>query len=144
VPPFSALSPGDRFAGPRQTITETMLTTVTALTGYVHPLFTDHEYVRERSPFAAPPAPGALLLLLLGGLAERSEAFDEHTVALLGFDDVRFLRAASVGDTVSSHFEVIDTEPRSDPAKGGIVRWRWCAEIDGEVVCEATARMLTR
>ena len=144
MPSFSDLHPGQAFDGPSRTITESLLTTMTSLGGYTHPLFTDHTYVESSSPFESPPAPGALVLFILGGLAESSPAFDHHTVALLGFDEVRFLNPVTAGTTLRSSFEVLETHP-SDRSPGGTVLWSWrAADQRGRMICDAKARMLVR
>lgn len=60
-----------------------------ASAGMVHPLFTGQD----------PPLPGQGLLLLVGGLAERSGHYD-HAVALTGIDRVRFGSMVRAGTTL--------------------------------------------
>jgi acyl dehydratase len=144
VAAFDELEVGQRFIAPRRTVTEALATTVTALAGYTHPLFTDAAYVREHTPFPSPPVAGGLVLLLCGGLAEQTEVFDEHTVALLGFDDVRFPAPAFHGDTLRLQMEVVELAPSSSGEKG-VAAFRWtCTKDDGQIVAVATARLLLR
>ncbi len=108
--------------------------------GYVHPLFTDPEFLAG-SPFTTRPLPGQAVLLLMGGLAEQSGAYDERTLALLGFESVTFARAACDGDTVFVEVEPLGPAPDSDR----ITRWAWrCLRKDGTLLVEATARFLMR
>lgn len=96
----------------------------------------------DRSPFDAPPAPSGLVLHLLGGLAETSLAFDDHTVALLGFDEVAFERPAVASTSLAGRFEVLETTP-SIRRDGGVVTWSWEARVqDSHLVCRARAGLL--
>jgi acyl dehydratase len=144
VAAFDELEVGQRFMAPRRTVTESLATTMTALAGYTHPLFTDAVYVREHTPFERPPIAGGLVLLLCGGLAEQTDVFDEHTVALLGFDDVGFPAPSFHGDTLALEMEVTELNPSSRGDRG-VAAFRWtCTRDDGEVVAVATARLLLR
>jgi acyl dehydratase len=128
------LTVGDRFETPSRTIRECDLRTLVELGGYTHPLFTDPEYAR-RSLFGRTPLPGQAVLLLMGGLIEQSGRFDE-AVALVGFEDVRFVAPAFDGDEIRVEVEVASRERR-------IVTMRWrCLDRLGEPLVEATARML--
>ena len=140
MPAFRELTPGTTVDSAPLELTSAMLTDAVALAGYVHPLFTDPAHA-EASPFGTRPAPGALLLLLLGGLAEQTPLFDEHVVALVGFDEVRFLAPAVAGTRLRGRFEVLDREPAAS-GNGGMVRWRWSAvdDADGRELCRLIAR----
>lgn len=110
--------------------------------GYTHPLFTDDDWVREHSPFATGPVPGEFVLFLLGGLAERSGAFDETTIALVGLDDVRFVAPAFPEDAIRLDMDVLAKEPSSSGERG-IMRMRWtCTKDDGTQVLTAIATFL--
>lgn len=65
------------------------ITTLVGAAGMTHPLFTGDD----------PPLPGQALLLLVGGLAERSGHYD-HAVALTGIDGVRFTSMVRAGAVV--------------------------------------------
>jgi acyl dehydratase len=125
---------------PERTLTAEDMATLIRLGGYVHPLFTDPAFLAA-SPFPARPVPGQALLLVMGGLAEQTDAYDDRTLALLGFDAVTFHRAAVDGDRI--HVEVQSAEP--DPAAERTTRWTWRAvRADGTLLVEATARFLMR
>lgn len=136
---WQRLAVGDTTTTPRRTVTESMVTLLASLGGYTHPLFTDAEHP---SPFPAVPLPGQALLLLMGGLAEQSGVFDDTTVALLGFDAVRFARPALPGDTVVVEIEVLAKEPST---RTGVLVMAWrCLSTRGDLLVDATARMLVR
>jgi acyl dehydratase len=138
---FAELSVGDRFASePRALDAETARAIVEA-GGYTHPLFVDPEFA-ARSAFGRAPIPGQGVLLVMGGLAESTERFDGTTIGLVGLDDVRFLKPAFAGDAVRLDVEVVAKEPS---ARTGVLAMRWrCLNDGGEVLVEATARMLFR
>jgi acyl dehydratase len=141
---FEELTIGACFRAAEVTVTADLATAAMQLGGYTHPLFTDPAYVRESSPFPSPPVAGELVLLLCGGLAEQSEVHDEHTVALLGFDDVRFPAPAFHGDALTLEMEVVELVPSAAGGRG-VAAFRWtCAKQDGQVVAVATARFLIR
>lgn len=144
MPRFSDYTTGMRFAGGARTVTESLVTLLTSLGGYTHPLFTDATYVAAASPFPSSPLPGQAVLLLLGGLAEQSGAFDESVVALVGFEQVGFRRPALPGDTLRLDMEVVALD-RAAAGDRGVVTLAWrCTNQRDEVVLEARARMLVR
>src|SRR5207245_199054 len=107
--------------------------------GYVHPIFTDAEFV-ARTPLGRTPLPGEAVLLIMGGLAEQTERFDDTTIALVGFDQVRFVAPVFAGDEVHLDVEIVGKEPSRTT---GVLVMRWtCLGSDGGVRCEAVARML--
>jgi len=134
-----APGPGAIHRSPPRLLTAADATTLIAIGGYVHLLFTDPAFLAA-SAFSSRPLPGQALLLVMGGLAEQSGAYDERTLALLGFEQVSFLRAAFEGDTLHVEIEDLGTEPGS---QGRVSRWLWRAvHADGGVLAEATARFL--
>jgi acyl dehydratase len=144
MPAFSDYVVGMRFAPRSRTVTGTLVELLTALGGYTHPLFTDATYVQAHSPFPASPLPGQAVLLLCGGLAEQSDAFDEHVVALVGLDEVAFRAAALPGDTLALEMEVVEVL-RSRKGDRGVVTLAWrCRNQRDEAVLDARARMLVR
>jgi acyl dehydratase len=112
--------------------------------GYTHPLFTDPDYLRDRTPFERMPLPGELVLFLAGGLAEQTGLFDETTIALVGMDDIRFRTPAHAGDELRLHLRVVEKE-RSASGRRGTVRmaWRVINQHDDEIL-SALADMLFR
>lgn len=139
---FDDCTVGEVFASPSRGIDDSTVETLVHAGGYVHPLFADPGFARA-SAFGRSPLPGAALLLIMGGLAEQTNRFDESVIALLGFDDVRFLAPAFGGDTLRLEVEVVaKDEPK--PERGLLVMaWR-CRNAEDVVVAQATARMLFR
>ena len=136
------LPEGTEIESPPLPVTEELVEALVRLGGYVHPLFTDPEYVRTSSPLPARPLPGAAVLHLMGGLAEQCEVLDGSVLALVGFEDVRFRSPALAGDVLRLRLRIGDTEPTGRAGREHL-RLGWSMEReDGTVVAEAGARML--
>lgn len=140
--PWHELPLGTVVRGPSIEVTEELADELIRRGGYVHPLFTDPEFLRTKSPFASRPLPGAAVLYLMGGLAERCGVLDDTVLALLGFRDVEFVSPAVVGDTLTLELSIVDCIATSRKGRGELVlRWR-ALRSDESLVAEATARML--
>lgn len=138
---YDDLSVGDRFHTPARTLDEETVRTMIQTGGFTHPLFTDAAFAAA-SGFGRTPLPGQAVLLVMGGLVEQSGRFDDTVVALTGFDKVRFIRPAFVGDTLMTEVEVLAKEPTPSGERGVMVMVWHCVKAGGERVAEATARML--
>jgi acyl dehydratase len=135
------LEVGETFEGPPTQLDEDAMRRLIEIGGYTHPLFADPAYAAA-SVFGRSPVPGAGLLLLMGGMAERSERFDEDTIALIGYDRVRFRSAAFPGDVVRLRIEVVGKEPGT--GRGQMTFEMTCLNQHDETLVEATARFLLR
>lgn len=129
---------------PSREITSADADVLVGVGGYVHPLFTDPGYVRTHSPLPGRPLPGAAVLHLMGGLAEQCEPLDGSVLALLGYDQVRFLAPALAGDSLRLRMRLGPTAPTARAGREEL-RLDWTAvRSDGTVVAEAAVRMLVR
>jgi acyl dehydratase len=137
---FDISNVGDRFTTPSLRLDADLMRVLIERGGYVHPLFVDPEYAAA-SELGRTPLPGPAVLLLIGGLAEQSGRFDGTVIALVGFDEVRFLAPAFEGDLVHADVEVLEREDRSGRRGLLTMRWRMLRD-DGAVLCDARARML--
>lgn len=138
---YDELSVGDRFHTPARELDDASVRTLIEIGGFTHPLFTDPA-VAAASGFAKTPVPGQALLMVMGGLLEQTGRFDDTVVALTGFDSVRFLKPAFAGDSLMTEVEVLSKEPTPSGGRAVMVMsWR-CVKPGGELVVEATARML--
>ena len=120
------------------TVDQDRIDAMVGLGGYTHPLF--HPTPEQRARGASAPLMGQGVLLLAGGLAERSGALDD-VIALLGFVDVRFHTMVRAGSALRLVLELGTTTTTS----GGKRRseYRWTVENDqDELVLEATVLML--
>ena len=138
---YNDLQEGQKFESPSRKLDDDLLRQLVALGGYTHPLFNDPEFARA-TPIGRTPFPGEALLLLMGGLLEQSDNFDETTIALVGFDEISFRAPAFSGDEVRVLATVLSKNPSSSGAKG-VITFQWdCVNGEGETLVEAQARML--
>lgn len=143
VSTYNDLSVSDTFASAPRVLDEATCAELVRLGGYTHPLFTDPAFAAT-TPIGRPPVPGEALLLVMGGLMEQTERFDDTTIALVGFDAVRFAAPAFAGDEVRVDAEVLAKEPSPSGSRGTLVMaWR-CYNGMGDLLVDSTARMLFR
>ena len=139
---FNRLDVGTTVVSQGRTITESLASDAATIGGYVHPLFTDHEYVRRHTSFEPPLIPGQFVLYLLGGLAEMAGVFDETTIGLVALDDVRFAAPVRVGETIRLEMEVVERRVTSDGTKG-VMRLDWtCRSHDDDLKLQCVATMM--
>ena len=138
---FDRLTIGARFVTPSRTIASDDASEIVGRAGYTHPMFA--ALARGAAPAEA-IVPGQLTLLLIGGLAEQTEAFDETTLALVALDGVEFRSPARTGDVLRLEMEV--TEKRlSTSGSRGFVTFAWTCKDGGDrVVLTARATFVFR
>lgn len=140
--PWHQLPAGTVVSSPAVHVTEHLVDQLVQLGGYVHPLFTDPDYVRQTSPLPGRPLPGAAVLHLMGGLAEQCGVLDGSVLALVGFDNVRFVSPALVGDQLRLELTLVGTQPTARPGRE-VLQLVWSAvRADGSLVAEAHANLL--
>lgn len=114
------------------------------LAGYVHPMFAGETHAGPSTAVTGRPIPGELTLLFLGGLAERTDVFDDTTLALVSLDAVEFRTPALIGDTIRLEMEVTGKR-RSESRRRGFVTFAWtCGNQRGEIVLTARATFAFR
>lgn len=128
---------GECFTTPAVEITEALRASLVALGGFTHPLFTQPETV---SLPAGSPLPGQAVLLLMGGLVERSNRLDD-AVALLGFREVSFTRPAVPGCQLRVDVCVVGHTATRGGRRVREMRWQ-AVDDDGAVLVEAVVLML--
>ena len=138
---FDRLTVGARFTTPLRTVTSDDASEIVRRAGYTHPLFAS---LAGGTPSADAIVPGQLTLLLIGGLAEQTDAFDETTLALVGLDAVEFRSPARVGDAIRLEMEVAEKR-LSSSGKRGLVTFAWtCKDGTDRVVLTARATFAFR
>lgn len=143
VASFDKFTIGEVISTPSRVVSDEDVSSLVSLGGYTHPMFNDPGYAKAAS-FGRIPLPGEAVLLLMGGLVEQTERFDETTIALVALEEVRFKAPAFAGDTLSVEMTVKDKRPSSAGRTGTVdLLWR-CLNGEGETLVEATARMLFR
>lgn len=142
---FTELIPvGKKFVSKGRTITEGDFSLLTSLTWTVGEIHTNREYMKK-TQFGEMILAGPCILACAVGLASTSglraamEQDGLRTVALLGFEDVRFRSPLKPGDTMVVHSEILDIRPTSKNPKRGVMRVREVTfNQRGEAVMEAT------
>jgi acyl dehydratase len=122
-------------------VTSQLLENLIEQGGYVHPLFRTPS-VEESTHGLGPPLPGPALLLLMGGLVEKSGLLDQ-AVAMVGLEEVRFRQMVRAGARISVEVELLDARVTASGRCLERYRWRALTEPDQEAA-EATAVMLMR
>jgi acyl dehydratase len=141
---YDRLTVGSRVTTPGRTISDGAASTIVAMAGYTHPMFTDPTYIARSTSFTGRPIPGELSLLFLGGMAEQTGLFDETTLALVALDAVEFKTPALVGDTIHLEIEVSDKR-RSPSGRRGFITFAWtCRNQRDEIVLTARATLAFR
>src|SRR3989304_8375044 len=90
------------------------------LTGDFNPLHTDEEAARQ-TPLKGRVAHGLLTLGVSGGQQNQLGLFEGTTLALLGFDRVRFTAPVRFGDTIHTELTVKETRETSKPDRGVVI-----------------------
>jgi acyl dehydratase len=113
-------------------VTADLVATLVSRGGYTHPLF--HR--------PAPPLPGQAVLLLMGGLVERSGALD-HAIALLELRRARFHAMVTAGATL--RVRIAAGAARTTSSGTVVQEYAWTAvDGHGSVVADVEAVMLVR
>jgi acyl dehydratase len=101
------VSPGDRFATPGRTVTESDVVGFAALTGDWHPQHADAVWASQ-SPFGERIAHGMLVLSFSVGLVPLDP---ERVIALRRVRDATFKRPVRLGDTIHVEGRVDEVKP---------------------------------
>jgi len=118
---FEDMRVGDRFDHHwGRTITETDVVLFSSLTLAYHPATFNAVYAEATG--MARVVPPALVFGIVFGLSV--EDLSERGGAFLGVDDLRYHRPVHIGETVTSHSEVLEVRASSSRPTQGIVTWR--------------------
>lgn len=96
---YDALQLGVEELSPRRTVNETVISFLTAVAGYSHPIFTDATFAAS-TPLGKVPLPGGMLIGFMGGLVEHCAMFQNAPIVLIGFENARFFIPVTAGDTL--------------------------------------------
>jgi acyl dehydratase len=133
---YDEIEVGERRSFRGVTITDWHIQGFAGVTGDHYAVHTDDEYART-TPFGQRVAHG---LLVLSSGAGCIPLVAGRVVALLGMDDVRFLKPTFIGDTVHPELDVVS---KRDSGPGGVVEAdERIVNQRGEVVCTARIRVL--
>lgn len=135
---YDDVSVGETFTTPSVSVTPAVAQSLIDTAGYTHPLFTDPAFAAA-SPFGKRPLPGQAVLLLMGGLVEQSNRFDDTVIALIGMDSATFRAPAFEGDELSVQVTITAKEER------GVLVMGWNAHNGaGDLLVESVVRMKFR
>jgi len=116
---FEEFEIGKKTVTPVREITVEALDTFLDISGLHLPMFMNDE-MAQRIGHSKRLTPGPLILSLTMGLVKETGWFD-HIVAVLEFEQLRFLKAMHIGDTIQAHMTVKFAKPTKNPNRGLVV-----------------------
>ena len=136
-------SPGDRFEGAVNHLSDESFRHFADMTGDAHPIHYDAAYAAE-TRFGKPLAHGLLLMGMTAlGATPLSDRLEDAMVAFLD-QGCKFLKPAFVGDAVTSAFEVAEVSVKPD-RDTGIVKFKvTLSNQNGETLLEGHHLYLIR
>ena len=140
---YSRFQIGDRFVTARRRITEFDVMQYVTFTGFIEPLFLDHEFIRDKSLAGKPIPPGVLTFALAEGLAVQTGIIHGTGRAFVGVNCMTLSLPVFIGDTIQAEIEVIGKKDR--PALGGgIVTFRHdvCNAVGNRVMIYEILRLI--
>ncbi|MCL5984534.1 MAG: MaoC family dehydratase [Candidatus Thermoplasmatota archaeon] len=141
---FDDISVGDRFESGWRPVTQGDVEHFSELTGDRNPIHLDEEYARS-TPFGRRIVPGLLSISLGLGLWAAAGHTRESLVALIGLEDVRFLRPVFPGDSLRLVTQVAEKrELKSRPGAGIAVYEDKVVNNSQEVVVEFRRTVLLK
>jgi len=112
---------GYQFTTHGMTITDVAIFLFAGITGDEHPAHVDDIYAKN-SIFGKRVAHGLLTLSVVQGLLSKMPGIPEFVKALLGLDNVRFLKPVYPGDTIRARGEVISVKTSNKNPQNKIVK----------------------
>jgi acyl dehydratase len=134
---------GAEFLSPARTVTETDIVLYAGLSGDYNPLHIDEEYCKG-TVFGGRIAHGPLVYAIAAGLVFQLHLYDDTLIALLGFEDLRFLKPVRPGDTIHAKIKVLEKRETSRADRGIVKRQLQVIKQDGEVVQEGIQVLLLK
>lgn len=116
---FESFHPGLSTITARRTVSAEELDTFLELSGLHLPMFTDDEGAREVG-HPRRLVTGPMILAVALGLVRTHGWFDQ-VVAVLEFNEMRFLKAVHPGDSLQAAITVLETRPTRDPKRGLVI-----------------------
>ena len=135
----AVVSPGDRFATPGRTVTESDVVGFSQLTGDWHPQHADAVWAAA-SPFGERIAHGMLVLSFAVGLVPLDP---ERVIALRRVRDATFKRPVRLGDTIHVEGRVDEVKPVDDSTAVVALAWSVINQ-DGKTVTRAVVEVVWR
>ncbi len=114
---------GYQFTTRGMTVTDAAIFLYAALTGESHPAHEDDIYAKN-SVFGRRVVQGLLTLSIVEGFLSKMPEIPEFSKALLGINDVRFLKPVYPGDTIRARGEVVSVRTSNKNPQNKIVKIR--------------------
>ncbi len=141
---YEEFNVGDEFVTPARTITESMVSTLVTVGGFIAPLFCDAEFAKG-GVFGGLIAPGKATLLIMDGLEEQHGFMIDTAMAFLGMENVKFKSPLIPGDTIHVHVKVLAMRETSKPDRGLVTHRSTCINHRGETLVETdTTHLMMR
>jgi acyl dehydratase len=137
---FEEFEIGKKTVTPAKKITVEVLDAFLDISGLHLPLFMNDE-MAQKIGHKKRLTPGPMILSLTMGLVKETGWFD-HIVAVLEFQQLRFLKAMHVGDTIQAEMTVKFTKPTKNPNRGLVVLSYRGINQEGEDVLSADGKYL--
>lgn len=135
---------GKKFKSWNRTFGEGDFTLMNNLCWTIDWLHTDRERMRETTQFSERILPGPCVLAVVAGLMMTTPILQTiadnqiRIIALLSYEDVRFLTPLFPGDSLRNELEIVDARPTSKPKRGIIKIKHVASKHTGEKIVEAT------
>ena len=137
---FEEFEIGKKTVTPAKKITVEALDAFLDISGLHLPLFMNDE-MAQKIGHKKRLTPGPMILSLTMGLVKETGWFD-HIVAVLEFEQLRFLKAMHIGDTIQAEMTVKFTKPTKNPSRGLVVLSYRGINQEGEDVLSADGKYL--
>ena len=118
---YEDYEPGKNFQTLARTVTETDVVNFVALAGMYEPLFTDQEYLREKTDYTGRLVPGLLTFAMSEGLFIQTGVLHDRGLAFLGLDEFRVTKPVYVGDTIRLNVETKETRTTRREDRGIVI-----------------------
>lgn len=141
---FEEFAAGSRILTPVREISAADLDDFIRISGLHLPMFMQDQAAREVGhPHRL--IPGPMILSVAMGLVKATGWFD-HIVAVVAFDDLRFLKPVHPGNTVQAEITVDHAKPTRNPSRGLVALAYRVMNQDHETVFSTRGKylMLTR
>ncbi|MBI2862542.1 MAG: MaoC family dehydratase N-terminal domain-containing protein [Chloroflexi bacterium] len=139
---FQETQVGVKVKSPGRTVTETDLVTFCQLAWNNASLHNDKLWIKKHTNFPDRVVPGLLVMAMAIGLDAQTGAYEGHSGALLGFDNVRFLASVFPNDNLRVETEIAEKRLTSD-GKREVVSIKYTVfNQDEKVVAEFNRNML--
>jgi acyl dehydratase len=137
---FEEFEIGKKTVTPTRKITVEALDAFLDISGLYLPLFMSDE-MAQKIGHKQRLTPGPMILSLTMGLVKETGWFD-HIVAVLEFEQLRFLKAMHIGDTIQAELTVKFTKQTQNPNRGLVVLSYHGTNQKGENVLSADGKYL--